>query len=422
MMRVDSDATSFREFRERDLRYIDKTLLIKDLLDTNDRGVYLFTRPSGFGKTVNISMLDAFFNIEYRGNVWFDGLGISEYPEYQRYMNAFPVVRLDLSGLTSDSYGSFIDSLREAVKESYEHHRYLLDSLKPVVRMKRIFESLDEGSTSEASLKTAMEWLSLGLTNEFGVKPVILIDGYDSILWNHLEDASRDEILDCLGGFLHSALKANRSRGLAFVTGIAPICLANEFSGLNNVSIHSIFSEPGDECFGFTESEVETLLRDSGVSERMEEARMLYGGYRIGERTMFCPRDIMSYASNGFEPERRPIGTESVVSKLLRDADEECFEILAGLLAGQSMAADIDGVVESDRLEENGMFDLMVHSGLLGAIPLKNGRCEIFVPNEGSRLMIKELVSAITQPTGSPRTLPRGPWSTSTSSDSDRGP
>ncbi len=424
MEQIDLSGLSFAELREKDRYYVDKSLLIRDILDTNDCGVYLFTRPVGFGKTVNLSMLDAFFNIGLKGNGWFDGLEISAYPEYQSYRNTFPVICLNLDNLSSSTFKSFIDSLSKAVGESYEHHRYLLDSPEPNVRVKRIFDSLDDGNMSGGCLKTAIVWLSLALKEEFGVKPVILIDGYDDVLRNCSEDETRRRILDYLGGFLHSTLKANRSRGLAVITGVIPVCMASVFSGLNNVSIHSIFSDMGDDRFGFTEYEVGTLLGDSGVPERMDEAREWYGGYRIGEATVFCPRSIMNYASDGFEPKR--YGSDNgmaPISKLLRDSDGEYLEALTELLANRIVKVDMDSVIGIDGFDDGGhLFDLMVHIGLLMAIPLGNEEYELSIPNEEARLTISELVSTITRPTGSRPTLPRGPWNTSTSSDSDRGP
>ena len=101
MKQISTGGMSFGDLRERNKYYVDKTLLIKDILDSDYNGVYLFTRPRRFGKTTNLSMLDAFFNIEYKGNTWFDGLDISEYPEYESYKNAFPVIRIDLKDTRS---------------------------------------------------------------------------------------------------------------------------------------------------------------------------------------------------------------------------------------------------------------------------------------------------------------------------------
>lgn len=105
MDRMDQGGSIFSKIRESDGRYIDKTMLIADILSEGDSNVYLYTRPRGFGKTTNLSMLDAFFNIEYEGNVWFDGLEISNHPEFERYKNSFPVVRIDLKEVIADSEG-----------------------------------------------------------------------------------------------------------------------------------------------------------------------------------------------------------------------------------------------------------------------------------------------------------------------------
>ena len=127
MKQVDIGGLSFAELREEDKYYVDKTMLIADILSEGDSDVYQFTRPRRFGKTTNLSMLDAFFNIQYKGNTWFDGLEISKHPEFERYKNAFPVIHLDLNDTKAPDYDSFIDMMRTAVRNAYEAHRYLLE-------------------------------------------------------------------------------------------------------------------------------------------------------------------------------------------------------------------------------------------------------------------------------------------------------
>ena len=136
MQRIDLCGQPFKGLRERGMYYVDKSLLIKELLDSNDRGVFLFTRPRRFGKTTNLSMLDAFFNIRYAGNPWFDDLEISRYPEYAGYKNRFPVIHLNLNDTKANTYESYINKLRIAVKDAYKPHRYLLedDDLDTAVR------------------------------------------------------------------------------------------------------------------------------------------------------------------------------------------------------------------------------------------------------------------------------------------------
>ena len=141
MKKINIGGLPFGVLRDENLYYVDKTLLIKDLLDLDGNGVYLFTRPRRFGKSTNISMLDAFFNIEYKGNTWFDGLAISEHHKYDAYKNAFPVIYLDLKDSKSDNIESFEGHLRHAIKSAYRAHKYLLDSM-PLMNSRRAISGM----------------------------------------------------------------------------------------------------------------------------------------------------------------------------------------------------------------------------------------------------------------------------------------
>ncbi len=180
MKQIDLSGLSFADLREKDKHYVDKTLLIGDLLDTDDSGVYLFVRPRRFGKTTNLTMLDAFFNIRYEGNTWFDGLEISKHPEYERYRNAFPVIHLDLGNAKADTYERSIDGIRRAVTLCFEPHRHLLDKKELRASVRNLFESLEDKTASEDDLMGSVQVLSLALMDEFGAKPIILIDEYDA--------------------------------------------------------------------------------------------------------------------------------------------------------------------------------------------------------------------------------------------------
>lgn len=131
MQQIDLGGMSFAEIRERNKYYVDKTGLIADILENDDNRVYLFTRPRRFGKTTNLSMLDAFFNIRYKGNSWFEGLEISEHPGYSGYMNAFPVIHIDLGVADADEYGEFLAGMRKAVRDAFSSHRDLLSCRFP---------------------------------------------------------------------------------------------------------------------------------------------------------------------------------------------------------------------------------------------------------------------------------------------------
>lgn len=143
MKQIDTGGLSFAELREGNKYYVDKTMLLADILGTNDRGVYLYTRPRRFGKSTNLSMLDAFFNVDHKGNDWFKGLEISDHHEYDRYRNAFPVIRIDMGVCKKAPFEIFISMFRESILSAFNGHRYLLDTETLDSRTRNLFESLN---------------------------------------------------------------------------------------------------------------------------------------------------------------------------------------------------------------------------------------------------------------------------------------
>lgn len=385
MKQIDLGGMSFAELRENDLYYVDKTGLIKDILDSNRFGVYLFTRPRRFGKTVNLSMLDAFFNIEYKGNKWFDGLEISRYPEYEAYKNAFPVIRLNLNSTKKDTYASYINKMREAVRDAYRPHRYLLErpDLDAIVR--RNFEALDRMDIDEDSLSSSIKSLSGAIAETVGTKPIILIDEYDAAATNSYGMEVQEEILKFLRDLLESSLKTNENRQMAYMTGVMQIAKQSIFSGLNNVTVNNIFSKRADEKFGFTESEVETILKDYGHPEKISEAREWYDGYRFGDAEVYNPYSIMNYVYERFEPGPYWIdsGSDAVIKQLLMSLNDDTYADVLGLVAGSSIVTELTGELAYGELKTSGeaLYSLMAISGYLKAVPLGEGKFDISIPD-----------------------------------------
>jgi len=292
---------SFAYIRERGGYYVDRTLLIKDLIDAGDDGVFVVTRPHGFGKTVNLTMLDAFFNEKHKGNTWFDGLEISRYPRYERYKNAFPVIHLDLQALESDTYEGFIRGMNSAIAAAFEPHRYLLEleDLREPVR--DMFSMLDNRNMSESSLWKAIYLLSVALEKHSGKRVVILIDGYDCVASDALGAESRLPMMRLIGHIMSITLKGNESLQMAYLTGTVSIDMTGCY-GPNNMTYHDIYDERFDDRFGFTEDEARKILNDFGCTDALDAAREWYGGYRLGRQTVFNPYSLMRFVSERGDP------------------------------------------------------------------------------------------------------------------------
>ncbi len=373
--------------------YVDKTLLLADILGNNLRGVYLYTRPRRFGKTTNLSMLDAFFNIQYKGNTWFDGLKISEYPEYNQYKNAFPVIRLDLKDTVASNNKSFMNRMRSAIAEAYRDHMYLLDSeLDETDAI--LFRKILLKETSDDYVPDCIRNLCSLLNKYHGRRAIILIDEYDRAVANSFGDAAHRKIMDSLGTILSSALKSNPHLQLAYITGIMQIAKENIFSGLNNLRVNNILSRESDERFGFTETEVKELLSYYGRSDEFDVVKTWYDGYRFGDAEVYNPYSIMYYTSSPDEPLPYWANTakDVAIEWLLDRVDMKTFSDIMSLVNGGSIDIKLNMTQTYEGLKHDvkSVYNLMVLSGYLKAIPKGDGSYEVSIPNKEVMTIVNE--------------------------------
>ena len=405
MKQIDLGGMSFAELREKDKYYVDKTLLIKDILGSNDVGVYLFVRPRRFGKTSNLSMLDAFFNIRYRGNSWFEGLAISDYPEYERYKNQFPVIHLDLGGAKANTYDRFIDGIRNAMSLCFEPHRHLIGTAGLREPVKRIFETLDDGSVKEKDLITAVQWLSLALMDEYGVKPIILIDEYDAAVSDAFGTESHEPMMSFLRELMYASIKGNPYRGMVYITGVMQIAKQSIFSDLNNIVVNNVFSKRSDERFGFTESEVRKILMDFGCSDKFDVARRWYDGYRFGDADVYNPYSIMNFVSEGCReyPYWVGSGKDVLIRDLLKSITSEKYTEIMKLITGGTILSDLMEGFPYEIIRKTGkpLYSLMVMSGYLKAVSTDEmdlrgiRQYELSIPNEEVRELVNGLMDEV---------------------------
>ncbi len=393
---------SFAELRERDKYYVDKTMLIADILSQGDSNVYLFTRPRRSGKTTNLSMLDAFFNMKHKGNTWFDGLEISEHPEFDRYKNAFPVIHLNLNDTKAPDYDSFIDMMRDAVKDAYGHHKYLLDGPDADPDVADLFRSVKRKEISESSLVTSIKDLSGFIFDSTGKKPIILIDEYDCAVSDNFGEESHRATLDFLGRFLRSALKTNPNREMVYMTGVMQIAKESIFSDLNNVVVNNIFSKnpkDSDERFGFTESEVADILTYYGNPGKLDEVREWYDGYRFGNVDVYNPYSIMNYVRSGFEPDTywANSGGDGIVRNLLQRINDRNLTRITSLTMGDTVQAELTQslVYKNVYASDESLFSLMAMTGYLNAIPVGDDLYDISIPNTEIMKIVRRMAKEV---------------------------
>jgi len=382
---IDTGGLSFMEIRRKDKYYVDKSMLIGDILSSNDSGVYLFTRPRRFGKTTNLTMLDAFFNIEYKGNTWFDGLEISNHPEFDSYRNAFPVINLNLKNTKSDDFESYVADLKDALNMTFDRFRYLMKSDLVYDDEKDLFDRVLKRSIEEDFIIECVPTLCRMLERHHGVKPIILIDEYDRAVSDSFGSESHRPMMNLLGKIMGAALKNNTHLQMAYVTGVMQIAKESIFSDLNNIRVNNIFSTESDERFGFTEAEVKKILADFGHPEKFEEAKAWYDGYRFGDAEVYNPYSIMSYVQSRFKPESfwANSGGDWIIKTLLKSIDDQNYSRILDLTTGGSMEVELRPAVTYSRIghADSSLYSLMAMSGYLKAVPKENDWYEVSIPN-----------------------------------------
>ena len=379
MKQVSTGGLSFQEIREGGKYYVDKSLLIKDMLGTEKRGVFLFTRPRRFGKTTNLTMLDAFFNIEYKGNSWFDGLAISDHPEYDSERNAYPVVFLKFSTVSSESYDLLLGSVRSIVLDEFENHPCIFEDRVMTPSERRLYDTLVDDTAPADKVSRSVFSLCKILKRCHRSDVVILMDEYDKAISNAFDTDDLERMVRFMGEFMNATVKENPYRQLVCITGATQVAKAGFFTGANNISVDSVFNTRSGERFGFTESEVHDILSYYGHPERFDEVREWYDGYSFGDAEVYNPFSVMMYVQNGFVPDSywENSGRNRPMRWMLRRVDSIGLQTVVDLINGGSAVSRLHGSMSYEELKLNDpvdLFSLMVMTGYLNAVPVGTGR------------------------------------------------
>lgn len=291
---------NFAEMRRDGFYYIDKTGIIRELLE-NQGKVNLFTRPRRFGKTLNMSMLKHFFETECDSSL-FDGLEISREEEIcDKYMGKYPVISISLKGASGTEFDSAKRMLRRIIGKEAMRFHFLMksDTLTELEcrQYKAIVKMDEEGNfiMTDEVLKDSLLTLSQLLHKHYGRTAIILIDEYDVPLDQAYQSGYYDNMVDLLKGLYGQALKTNDSLAFAVLTGCLRISKESIFTGLNNFNVYTVKDVQYNEYFGFTDTEVKRMLEYYGWEERYEIVKEWYDGYRFGNLEIYCPWDVISY-------------------------------------------------------------------------------------------------------------------------------
>lgn len=314
---------NFEEMRREDFYYVDKSHVIEQLL-TQWGKVNLFTRPRRFGKSLNMSMLQSFFEIG-KDKTLFDGLRISDNQELcEKYQGKFPVVSVSLKGINGATYEEARRFLIKTINEEARRLSVLSDSTELDETDHELLTQLKKKEMTNDSLVYSIRELTELLEKHYGRKVIVLIDEYDVPLAKANENGYYDEMVLLIRNLFENALKTNSSLKFAVLTGCLRIAKESIFTGLNNFKAYSITDKSFDETFGFTDAEVRELLRYYGQEKYYETVKEWYDGYRFGNVDVYCPWDVINFCSDhladpGLEPKNYWANTSgnSVISHFI---------------------------------------------------------------------------------------------------------
>ena len=377
----------FKLVRDQKKYYVDKTFLIKDLMDLGEGSSSLYTRPRRFGKTLNMSMLDAYFNRDYKGNTWFDGLKISDLRPDDPEKNSNIVISMTLKDLGTGDYDGMIEFIMDKMSGIYAGFPELAESPKLDPRRRQIYDEVLMSRVSANALGNSLYNLCFMLHQHYGQKPIVLIDEYDHVMSKAYETPDHQKIVDFMGLFLGTTLKTNNHLKLAVMTGVMQVPKESIFSGVNNLVVNDVFSDNRDdygEAFGFTPDEVRKICEDMDAPERFDEAKLWYDGYRFGSTEMYNPWSIMGYAHEGFKADVYWINTSrnNILDNVLKRADDDTYKELEELLSGKHLVKLLDRNVTYGELYNGSaaLYSIMVMSGYLTAVRSED-MYEVFIPN-----------------------------------------
>ena len=399
----------FEKLRTNDFYYVDKTLFIKELLQ-NWGEVNLFTRPRRFGKSLNMSMLKAFFEIGSDPEL-FAGLKIAQEKELcEEYMGKFPVISISLKSVDGLKYEAAAAAFRTVIGNEAGRFRFLRESAKLDEGDKNSYKQLvnveiksdARYAMSDAALIDSLKTLSQLLEKHYGKKVILLIDEYDVPLDKAFQGGYYDEMVNLMRNLLGNALKTNDSLYFAVLTGCLRISKESIFTGLNNMNVMTISDPYFCDSFGFTEDEVTELLNDYGLSGFHDTVRDWYDGYRFGGTSVYCPWDVIKYTQillkdKEAEPENYWANTSGndLICRLLKKANQNTRNEVEQLLNSGTITKTIRQELTYKDVEDSidNIWSVLYSTGYLTCRRKLSGKqMELALPNREVRELFIELV------------------------------
>ena len=390
---------NFEKIRRNNFYYIDKTRLVEQALH-NWSEVTLFTRPRRFGKTLGMSMLRSFFEIGTDKSL-FDRLYISQNKSLcDEHMGKYPVIFLTLKGVEGLTFTDAKMMLKSILSTEMDRHYYLKTSEALTDEDKAYFVKMLTGT--DENINDSLRKLSQLLYKHYGKKVVILIDEYDVPLDKAYQNGYYHEMVSLIRGLFGQALKTNDYLQFAILTGCLRISKESIFTGLNNFEVVSIMDSMYDECFGFTDKEVQEILKYFNLSEHYADIREWYDGYHFGNTDIYCPWDVIRYCKSlCADPTAKPqdfwsnSSGNALVRSFIDKADVQTKDEIERLIAGEYIEKEISQELTYDEIDKSiaNLWSVLFTTGYLTKQGVTDdGRVRLSIPNrEIKNLFIKKI-------------------------------
>ena len=385
--------------------YVDKTLLAKDIIDS-ETSVILFTRPRRFGKTLNMTMLQTFFEKPLDGkdtSHYFKNLKLWKQGEiYRAEQGKRPVIFITFKDVKFSSYKETSDAIKLLISSEYGRHEELASSNKLSEQEKNFYNGIVWQKVPESSWADSFKMLSRMLFRHYGEQALVLIDEYDAPIQAAYDYGFYDKMVEFIRNFLSGVFKTNPSLYRGILTGITRVSKESIFSGLNNLTVDTIFDEHFRQYFGITEPELKEILDFYGIPEKYAEMKEWYDGYDFGGLEIYNPWSVIQYIYKNCQADAYWVNTSgnSLLGEALRSLDEKDRESLPSLLTGGTVEKQIDtNLIYSEIYSDEGTaFSLLAQSGYLKSThtELIDGIrfCTLTIPNKEVRTIYpKEIIN-----------------------------
>ena len=395
----------FEKIREKNVFYIDKTDFIREWWENGD-DVTLITRPRRFGKTLNMSMVEHFFSVDYanRGDL-FDGLSIWQDEKYRNIQGTYPVISLSFARVKETNYTDTREKICEIIRNLYIKYSFIRESDVMTTADRNFFDKILADEISNTNATSSLYQLAGYLYRYYGKKVIILLDEYDTPMQEAYVNGFWDELVAFTRSLFNSTFKTNPWLERAIMTGITRVSKESIFYDLNNPEVVTTTSDKYATCFGFTEDEVFAALDECGLSGQKEKVKQWYDGFTFGKhKDIYNPWSILNFLDKKtFMTYWANTSSNSLVGKLIREGSRRVKESFERLLSGETIKTPIDEQIVYNQLDgnEDAIWSLLLASGYLKVISyddlgeLKYGAeqmYELTFTNHEVRLMFEGMV------------------------------